>query len=410
MCSNPTTPSHNKASAFTEYLEAMEAIQGIPSQFHSISEHLNLLDHEISEQLEEQLGLNFITEPFQPELRASITRGDLETVARIVDSAPYCVDAETLCLAIRYYKPAVFHELLQRCPFPDDDHVLAEPLYCAAKAGRIDAVRLLLGYGANPHGDDPCIHATPLAGAASGGHLDIVQHLVEKKGTDINGNGKRSPLSRALKHHRRDVIDYLVKSDADVQNISSLEHLDIADILRGFKPQLNPPVLHRMLSLAAVPKGVNSITTVQDDVTLSAFARLVNSAIPQTGMEIEPAERFLESIQDYWWSENPADFDADLLAQERRLTMRRLLAKLRSLLGKLRGAILLKAASHDLKRFVCSTVGNSLSVLRDGIRTIRNVIGGFKPPSLYYVVCTLLVGSAMRSVVPPSSLRCSKEE
>lgn len=400
MCSNPTISSQNKASAFTEYLEAMEAIQDIPSRFHSISEHLNLFDHEISEHLKEQLGLNFITEPFQPELRASITRGDLETVARIVDFAPYCVNAETLCLAIHYYKPAVFHEILQRCPFPDDDHVLAEPLYRAAKAGHIDAVRLLLGYGANPHGDDSCVHATPLAGAASGGHFDIVKLLVEKKGTSINGDGRKSPLFRALKHHRRDVVDYLVKSDADLHNIGGLEHLHVADVLGRFEPQPNPPV----------PKGGNNITTVQDDVSLSAFARLVNSTILQTGMESESAERFLESIKDYWWFENAANVDADVLAKERRRTMRRLLAKLRSLLGKLRGAILLNAASDDLKTFVCSTVGNSSSVLRDGIRTIRNVIRGLMPPSLYHVVCTLLVGSAMRSVVPYSSLRCSKEE
>ncbi|UKZ79048.1 hypothetical protein TrVFT333_006799, partial [Trichoderma virens FT-333] len=193
----------------------------IQSQNRSMSEDLDLLDEAIDEVDERDIKGSsqpflFMNERFQAQLQTAIRQRDPIAVDKVLAKDPGFVDAKTLCLAIRYYERTVFHLLLKHGAQVNGVGMIAEPLYRAAKSGRLDAVQLLLSYDANKEGGDSCISATPLSGAVSGGHLEIVQYLVEEKGANINGNKYKSPLSRAIKHRHLHIFDYLVRAGANV--------------------------------------------------------------------------------------------------------------------------------------------------------------------------------------------------
>ncbi|KAL6902628.1 ankyrin repeat-containing domain protein [Trichoderma evansii] len=199
----------------------------------SMSEDLDLLDEAIDELDEEDIKgprhpFLFINEPFLSQLRAAIRQRDLIAVHSLLAMDPGSVDAKTLCLAIRYYEKTVFHLLLKHGAQVDGAGFIAEPLYRAAKAGHLDAVQLLISYGANKEGGNSCISATPLSGAASGGHFEIVQYLVEEKGANIMGKRFKSSLSRAIKHRHTHIVDYLLKVGANVleENAEILSQLE----------------------------------------------------------------------------------------------------------------------------------------------------------------------------------------
>ncbi|KAK1244930.1 hypothetical protein MKX08_004559 [Trichoderma sp. CBMAI-0020] len=202
----------------------------IHSQNRSISEDLDLLDEAIDELGKEDIQSSshlfpFINEPFLSQLRAAITQRDLTVVRNVLAMSPGSVDAQTLCLAIRYYERAIFHLLLERGAQVDGDSFTAGPVYHAAKAGHMEAVQLLLNHGANKEGGSSYVSATPMSGAASGGHLGIIQYLFEEKGANINGDGYKSPLSRAIMHRHTYIVDYLLRAGVNVFEEDYLELL-----------------------------------------------------------------------------------------------------------------------------------------------------------------------------------------
>jgi beta-lactamase regulating signal transducer with metallopeptidase domain/ankyrin repeat protein len=87
------------------------------------------------------------------------------------------------------------------------------PLIAAAGSGHLEIVKTLVEHGASVESFVPG-DETPLINAAQSGDLAIVAYLIDK-GADVNhavpaDRGEtRSPLSEAVKHGHRDVIDYL---------------------------------------------------------------------------------------------------------------------------------------------------------------------------------------------------------
>lgn len=82
-------------------------------------------------------------------------------------------------------------------------------LMLAAYHGHADAVRFLLGAGANPNGRDVSGN-TILMGAAFKGHVDVVRRLVEA-GADIAARNPRgqTALQFAQMFGRTEVVNYL---------------------------------------------------------------------------------------------------------------------------------------------------------------------------------------------------------
>src|SRR5213593_2513696 len=61
-------------------------------------------------------------------------------------------------------------------------------LHEAARRGHVDAVRLLLEYGANPNARETGDNTYPLHWAAAHGHLEVVRALLDAGG-DVHGFG-----------------------------------------------------------------------------------------------------------------------------------------------------------------------------------------------------------------------------
>lgn len=70
----------------------------------------------------------------------------------------------------------------------------APPLWCAAAAGHIDIVKLLVSHGAKVNSTTRT-NSTPLRAACFDGHLEIVKYLV------AHGAGKLKTLQRKLIFH-----------------------------------------------------------------------------------------------------------------------------------------------------------------------------------------------------------------
>ncbi|XP_028169558.1 protein fem-1 homolog CG6966 [Ostrinia furnacalis] len=96
----------------------------------------------------------------------------------------------------------------------------APPLWCAAAAGHLQLVRLLVRAGANVNSTTRT-HSTPLRAACFDGHYDIVKFLVEN-GADIeiaNRHGHTCLMIACYKGHIR-IAKYLLSLDADVNRKS----------------------------------------------------------------------------------------------------------------------------------------------------------------------------------------------
>ncbi|XP_060804554.1 protein fem-1 homolog CG6966 [Amyelois transitella] len=96
----------------------------------------------------------------------------------------------------------------------------APPLWCAAAAGHLPLVRLLVRAGANVNSTTRT-HSTPLRAACFDGHYDIVKFLVEN-GADIeiaNRHGHTCLMIACYKGHIK-IAKYLLSLNADVNRKS----------------------------------------------------------------------------------------------------------------------------------------------------------------------------------------------
>lgn len=128
-------------------------------------------------------------------------------------------------------------------------------LHAAAKGGHLDAVRLLLGHGADPNARESGDHTYPLHWAAAHRHVEIVRALLEAGG-DVHGIGDGHALDAigwATFFHppgesddRREVASLLVERGArhHVFSVMSIGDLDLVrEVVEG-----NPETLDRRLS------------------------------------------------------------------------------------------------------------------------------------------------------------------
>ena len=96
----------------------------------------------------------------------------------------------------------------------------APPLWCAAAAGFLNIVKLLVKAGASVN-QTTFTNSTPLRAACFDGHLDIVQYLVENN-ADIeiaNRHGHTCLMIACYKGHGK-IVKYLIDKNADVNRKS----------------------------------------------------------------------------------------------------------------------------------------------------------------------------------------------
>lgn len=194
-------------------------------QHRSIREDLDRLDESIDSAFttsdQTPIQLNSTT---RSELQRAIRQRDLEVVKAVLLLDSGAIDGQSLCDAIRFYDPAIFHRLIAHGCIVEERGTTFEPLYLAAKTGNMDAVQTLLQNHAKIDGGSFSKSNQPLTGAASNGHFQIVQYLVEHN-ANVNGNGHSSPLSRAIKRKHLHVAEYLIATGALLTTFSCWELL-----------------------------------------------------------------------------------------------------------------------------------------------------------------------------------------
>jgi ankyrin repeat protein len=113
-----------------------------------------------------------------------------------------------------------------------------------------DAVRLLLGHGADPNARDEGDNALPIHFAAGGGHLESVRVLLDA-GSDVQGEGDLHRMdvigwATVFAEAHRDVVDLLVERGARHHVFSAIA-LGDTDLLRSVVAR-EPAALARRLS------------------------------------------------------------------------------------------------------------------------------------------------------------------
>ncbi|WP_265023276.1 ankyrin repeat domain-containing protein [Wolbachia endosymbiont (group A) of Epistrophe grossularia] len=90
-------------------------------------------------------------------------------------------------------------------------------LHLAARLGNLEAVKDLLGKGANVNAQNDT-RETPLHVAAKKGHKDVVEALLNVNGINVNAQDKydSTPLHRAAKEVHKDVVEALLDKGANV--------------------------------------------------------------------------------------------------------------------------------------------------------------------------------------------------
>lgn len=267
----------------------------------------------------------------------------------------------------------------------------------------------------------PDFHLTPhptllgrqLQLATRNGDLDAVKRFIND-GADVNPMDGEPPLCLAARHGWFEIVRLLVRAGANVNPRKLRDRID--------RSPLAEAALGRHAEVAHF-LSFNGATLLQGEYQLHIYLKpkdqyQKDGTRKQPYMEhAEPCGRlvtigkFLKEVKDSGWFEDKEDCPAvaAVRAQERRITARRLFAKVASSRERLLNAGASQDAPASLKDFV-DQVGPSSSVFKSGTRAIRDISEGYMPSSLRDIVSALQVADAMRSAVPPSKLVCSEEE
>ena len=136
---------------------------------------------------------------------------------------------------------------------PDARHGNWTGLHSAARAAQVDAVRLLLGHGADPNAREEGDNTYPLHWAAAHGHLDTVRALLDAGG-DVHGTGDLHELDvigwatyfRPPSDIPHDVLALLIERGGRHHIFSAMSIGDPELIRRTV--ERNPEALHRRMS------------------------------------------------------------------------------------------------------------------------------------------------------------------
>lgn len=184
-------------------------------------------------------------------LKAEVDSRQVEEIARFFDA---CANGDVeLLRTLLAREPS-----LARAGNPRARHQGWTGLHAAARAGHLDAVRLLIEYRADPNAREAGDNTYPLHWAAAQGHLDIVRALVES-GADVHGLGDvheldvigwatffRDDLSEPMTASRRDVVSFLIDKGARHHIFSAMSVGDVTLVREVV--ELNPESLDRRMS------------------------------------------------------------------------------------------------------------------------------------------------------------------
>jgi ankyrin repeat protein len=163
----------------------------------------------------------------------------------------------------------------------------ATPFWRAAQACDLDAMRLLVAHGANPHtlsdGKDSALHMAVGIGWAGNfsinapdGFMPAVRYLVEEIGLDVNAADVRgyTPLMGAAWRGDNEMVEYLVARGADLQARSGqgwvVTDFANAPSLRSSVPLAHPETIALLLKL-----GAPALTKVDDEEILGIIRRKI---------------------------------------------------------------------------------------------------------------------------------------
>ncbi|KAI8434513.1 hypothetical protein MSG28_012517 [Choristoneura fumiferana] len=250
----------------------------------------------------------------------------------------------------------------------------APPLWCAAAAGHLPLVRLLVRAGANVNSTTRT-HSTPLRAACFDGHYDIVKFLVEN-GADIeiaNRHGHTCLMIACYKGHIR-IAKYLLSLNADVNRKSVKGNTALHDcaesgslhILKmllghgatmdvdsyGMTPLLAASVTGHTHIVEHLISAENGLVTRQQRIdalellgatyvdkrrdmvgALALWKRAMDDRFPTDGSPPIPKPKDIPRIEAYEWAAEPCDAAAlrELLADPDAMRMQALVLRERIL-------------------------------------------------------------------------------
>ncbi|XP_061719647.1 protein fem-1 homolog CG6966 isoform X2 [Cydia pomonella] len=250
----------------------------------------------------------------------------------------------------------------------------APPLWCAAAAGHLPLVRLLVRAGASVNSTTRT-HSTPLRAACFDGHYDIVKFLVES-GADIeiaNRHGHTCLMIACYKGHIR-IAKYLLALNADVNRKSVkgntalhdcaesgslhilkmlLQHGATMDVdSYGMTPLLAASVTGHTHIVEHLINAENGLVTRQQRIdalellgatyvdkrrdmvgALALWKRAMDDRFPSDGSPPIPKPKDVPRIEAYEWAAEPCDAAAlrELLADPDAMRMQALVLRERIL-------------------------------------------------------------------------------
>ncbi|EDV23793.1 uncharacterized protein TRIADDRAFT_57350 [Trichoplax adhaerens] len=168
------------------------------------------------------------------------------------------VSATNILKAARCGRRDVLADLVNKrldIDFPDKSDYSKSALHKAAEGGDIDAVKLLISYGADLNYRDTLFRATPLLLAASSGKLDVLELLVKRGGdVDIKDAWRRSPWHWAAVNGHTHIINWLFKY---YSNLKKRQNINEQKVIEYIADEINSRDWKKRTSLHLAVQGAH---------------------------------------------------------------------------------------------------------------------------------------------------------